>query len=933
MADNVTVDELSFRIAANAADAAKNIDTLTASLQNLSGVLAPVLTQLRAVAPAVAQMAGATKGISKVVPAATAVAPTTAAVAMAPAIPVIGNAAPKNLSLLGRVTQAVTTKVGALTSALGRMGTGGTKAVNALGGSFIQLRSTIFYAFFIIGALVKLFEWTIGRASSAVETLNLFNVAFGDMAGTAAKWVALTSGKLGLDPNQFAKTAATFMEMNRAMGLNDEMALKMSQNLTQLSYDYSSLFDIPFEKSAEKFRSAMAGQTRAVRTFGLDVTQTALQDEIYAEGLKYKIRELNRASKAVLIHNALLRNSTRAQGDLARTLASPANLMRVFADQARVAAISIGYVFLPMVQAILPWLIFFAQAVNNAARSFAGLFGIKVPSWDDFSQQVTGVGGGVEDIYGDMSGVAGATDKAAKAAKELRDYTLGIDELNILSPDKSAGGAGGGGVGGLGGVAAGIKPFDVYDMIGGVDALKKLLDPIKEMFGRVKETLAPFVKAIGEVWDALKPFAANVWQGFTSFWKDVLVPLGVWTMNTVGVGALNMLRDVLNWFNEHPNAAKLVGAAIAAFTALKGLDTVMGIMSKFGKLFFGLFSLPNLAGIGAGLGTLGGWLLGTLGETGILGGVTAFIGTIAGALGISFGAAVAVVALAVAAIIAVIAGLVYLTVKHWDTIKAAIGSAVDWIVAKWTAYRDFMSPLWNTINAIITTAIGVLKAIILIPLAMVGTLIITEWEWVRDRTAAVWGAIKQYVITPLTDLYNRYVAPIMAKIGDTVHRVWDGLSNGLAEAWGVISTILKSSLNFVIGIVNGAVSRINDLIRVAKSMDKTGLLKNLSYVHTVPLLAEGGTVASGRMFVAGEAGPELIGSFGGNPNTVMPLENSGFVEAVAGAVYSAVVRGVGDASGGGDLGDVYLYGEKVGELLRKAEFRSGVSSGLVRVSG
>ena len=89
---------------------------------------------------------------------------------------------------------------------------------------------------------------------------------------------------------------------------------------------------------------------------------------------------------------------------------------------------------------------------------------------------------------------------------------------------------------------------------------------------------------------------------------------------------------------------------------------------------------------------------------------------------------------------------------------------------------------------------------------------------------------------------------------------------------------------------------------------------------------------SGSLFVAGEAGPELIGSYGGNSSTVMPLENSGFVSAMSKAVYGAVASAMSQYGGAGGSGDVYLDADKVGTVMDKNNRRKGVNSSLVTVS-
>jgi hypothetical protein len=261
---------------------------------------------------------------------------------------------------------------------------------------------------------------------------------------------------------------------------------------------------------AVKFRSALAGQTRSIIQFGLDITQASLQQELYREGINAEISTLTKAEKAIVAHNLIMRQTAFVQGDLARTITQPANMLRILKDQFIIAARAIGQLFMPVLQAVLPWLIALAMGIAKVAQAIAGLFGIKAQGWEDFATDISAAAGGTDDLYGGMEDVAGAAGGAADAAKKLKDYILGIDELNVLAPPEPTSGGGGGGAGGGGGGIGGLEPFDVYDMIGGMEGLKTIVQPVIDKFKEFLGVIDPFVKALGRFWEALKPFAQNV---------------------------------------------------------------------------------------------------------------------------------------------------------------------------------------------------------------------------------------------------------------------------------------------------------------------------------------------------------------------------------------------------------------------------------------
>ena len=1124
---NTSVDELAVGIQANTDAAAASIDRLTESLSRLVAVLTPAQTQLAAVAnilkasrgasaslrtvmeqsakatgtlganagaaagklkllaSAQNQVAAAMRSTSLAAAQRASLGPSPAgqfASAPAPAIPppvaaanvgvtaATTTAQASGFARTGRAVQKATQNVRQMTTAVNTLGSQGGKSVNTLGGSFIQLRSSIFFAYFALHGLARAFTATLGAASNATEILNLFEISFGDTAEAAAKWVDVMATTFGLDPTRVAETAATFKQMAQSMNITGDAGLRLSQNLTQLSYDFASLRDQPFAYAAKKFQSALAGQTRAIREYGLDITQASLQEEIWAEGLDYKISELNRASKAVLIHNRVLRDSAFMHGDLARTINQPANMMRVLKDQVTVAARSIGYMLLPILKAVLPWLIAFAMAINRAAVAFAGLFGINVPSWGDFTSMAAGVGGGVEDIYENMSDVGGATDKAASAMKKLRDYTLGIDELNILAPEtpSSSGGGGGGAGGGGGGLAPGIEPFDLYDMIGGIDALGKIVEPVKAAFAEITKVLQPFIDAVGRAWEALKPFAQNVWKGFVSFYRDTLVPLAGWTLNTAGVFLLDRFTGALEWFNQNPRVAEAIGQVFGALLAVRGLGLLGKFIGMLGHLTSVLLEFPMLKGI--------------------LGGVAKAFGALLTAVG-GF-------SLPVVAGIAAVAGAGYLLYKNWDKLKAAAKALWDGLkpirnmfVRTAQVIKKDMQPvfaqlkdLWKSLTAqgkgmggilgqifealkplggwlmgnvlnnfmsFIAFINGLLRAIPPLigmvtafaqSLSAIGRMIVgvltfnpdeikagfTElidsaqtfdknffdvfknfkegWTSgseaagratrnVRDNMSALDETSYKTVTTGgrVTTLLER-----IARLGGDAGRGLDMARAGTDRLRGANLTLAESDLRnrdaqkevkrardehatavkkfgensdeakeAALRLEIAEYRALDAVDEYKKAMDMRNALRELEKLRTMwsrvglqayntakiqkdalaikyagdrsrritgpQEFARGGLPPMGSAFIAGEAGPELIGSYGGNPNTVMPLQNSGFVEAMAGAVYGAVAKAVANLDAGGG-GDIYMDGQKVGAVVRASESRTGVNASLVRVT-
>jgi hypothetical protein len=649
-------------------------------------------------------------------------------------------------------------------------------------------------------------------------------------------------------------------------------------------------------------------------------------------GIRKNVADMTNAEKTLLRLVAAYQSSKVAQGDMARTLLQPANLLRVLGDQFSITARAIGSLFIPVLEAVVPYIIWFVQAIGQAFTALASFFGVDMSKMAFTIPDVPAA-----KVADSMGKAAKNTSNAAKSAKAMKNYLLGIDELNVVKPEVSSGGGGGGGGAGGGGAGSNISST--------IDAIKKklaellttpfadLMKKIGKSVGDALKPLQPFIDAAKRLWDALNPFINDVWQGFTQFWKEVLVPLGIWTMNTVGVAVLDTFRVIVEWFDAHPNASKTVGALIAAFMALKGLSSIISIVKTISGFFGGILGMGGLSGIVGGISaSLAGFMaIFTAGDvtTGIglffaeLGTGSGILTALATATGIAVGWWALLIAAVIAGVIAIVA--------NWDSIKAGAINLWNTLVGAWNGIAKATAPIWAFIGGIIKTAWGVIKAVVTIPLAIIGTLIITAWNTIKTATKVAWDWVYDKIKGPL-DAIMKFLTPTFNLIKTTVKTVWDGLSEGLSKAWDVIRSVFRSGINFLISSINnGPIAILNKIIDAAKAVDKTGLMKGVSHVTRIPYLAAGGSVTQGRMFVAGEAGPELVGSFGGNSNTVMPLENSGFVEAMAKAVYGAVTSAMDGASSGGD-GNVYLDGTKVGNVLRANDRRTGINAGLVRVT-
>lgn len=739
-----------------------------------------------------------------------------------------------------------------------------------LTGSFIKLRSTIFFTMFALGGITAAVTGTIGKTNAFIETQNRFNVVMGKNKDAAQSFIDTVSSGLGFDPAEIMQAMANFQAFARSIGVAEDSAFQMSKALTALSYDLASFYDVSPEQTIKNLQSGLLGQTKAVYKYGIDITNAQLKTTALTIAQNVNMQSLNQATKAQLRLITMLRQTSLAQGDMARTLNQPTNALRVFKAQLSIAARMIGALFIPALSAILPYAIAVAQVIQMMLASLMRLLGIKMP---DFTVSWSDIGASSADVDTSLGGVADKTDKAAKSAgklkdnlKKIRDYTLGIDELNVITPETADTGSGAGGGGG-GGVATGGLP-------GLDDALSTAVDDYISQFetsvqGRLDEM-------VGGIREKLKE------------------RLKMALITGIGGGILGAMAGGIIF---GPFGAFIGGAIGTAIGAGLGLALSPEQLLK---------ALQGV-GIGAIVGTIAGSLLGPVGS--VVGGI------LGAAIGGSIGAQWQ----------ETMDNIKFMSGLAWNGIKTK--TAETWATMKANASKD-----WGEMTKSISTSANDAKKWVGEKFDSLKTKTSTTWSNMKKDASTGWSGLKRTVGDNAAGVFT-VVSTKFDSIKKKVRGVWDGLKDGLSASWDAIKGIFKRGVNYIIDATNsGPIKLLNTVMSAAKRIDPTGLMKGVATVSYIPRFATGGFPTVGSTFIAGEAGPELVGSFGGNNNTVMPLKESGFVQAMSTAVYGAVASAMQNAGGGGSTSaDVYLDADKVGKVLDKSNRRKGTNSSLVTV--
>lgn len=404
------------------------------------------------------------------------------------------------------------------------------------------------------------------QTADYIETVNLFRASMGDAADAATEFIDRAERDLGLDPKAMMDSISAFQNLSEGIGISNDRAYIMSKNLTQLAGDLSSFANISFEQAQKKLLSGFSGQVKPLREYGIALDQASLQETAYSLGLDQKVKSMTRAQKTELIYYQIMKSTQKMQGDLGRTLLSPANALRVMQTEFSRLARAVGSIFIPAMMKIIPVVRAITQVLTSAAQAIARFFGFEM---SDFNADLGSVGNLLEGVGGDIDDVG---DSAEGTAKKLNKMLMPFDELNNLTSGSDSGGAGGAGGAGVGGGSLGIDlpQYDMFaslgdNVLGGIqNMLSTLFEPMQNSWNThgeaVIESIEYAFSGIFKLVEAIGKSFATVWTNGTgeqilnTFWElltNIFNTIGnigdtwekVWNKDNTGTTAIQNIAD------------------------------------------------------------------------------------------------------------------------------------------------------------------------------------------------------------------------------------------------------------------------------------------------------------------------------------------------------------------------------------------------------
>ena len=723
------------------------------------------------------------------------------------------------------------------------------KHVSSLGQQFGNLGNIVKKIGFLIGSafavgkLVQFGKECLELGSDLAEVQNVVDVTFTTMSDKVNEFAKSAITSAGLSETMAKQYTGTFGAMAKAFGFSEEQAYNMSTQLTQLTGDVASFYNLDQGEAFTKLKSVFTGETESLKDLGVVMTQTALDQFALANGFGKTTSAMTEQKKVALRLKFVTQQLSAASGDFIRTSDSWANQVRVMQLQLQSLKASVGQglinIFTPVLK-VINILLGKLATLANAFKSFTELITGKKSSG-----QTSGSGAGLAgtdaiadtaDQYGQAADnaekLADATNDNAKATKkankETKNYLSSLDEVhkatstgsNSSPTPSSSGGSGGAGNSGL---PSSVGNVDYGNLAEGETALDKISDSAKKLADLLKKLWKPFqdawkkegkntINAAKTALDGLKKLAVSVGKSLVEVWtngtgttmlttmlkiaQNVLKTVGniasgfadAWSKNNVGTQIIQNIADtlvVVMQFVEKIAEDTATWAANLNFYPL--LESISNLTSTFAPILESIGNVLEWIYNNIVLPMLK-WLI----ETGIptvINLVSDLAGFFANHQSIieAFGAALigAFAAAKIAGLASRIAGSI-----------TTVASFIKGLIALMTGSSGIM----GGIKAIATSIGpgGIFIAAVTACIA-IGVLLYKNWDKIKEVAGEVWDWIKNK-----TSTFVNAISSSLKNLASKIVTIWDNVKSSAYQKWTAIWSTVG---NLVERIKNGIVEK------------------------------------------------------------------------------------------------------------------------------
>ena len=420
-----------------------------------------------------------------------------------------------------------------------------TNSLNLFSSSTVKARKSSFSLAAAIGKVYASY-WllfrAVGKVKSAIdissdltEVQNVVVNTFGQYTDLVEKFSKSAIKAYGISELTAKETASRFQAMGIAMGAPIKKMSDMSISLTELSADLASFYNVEQADAARSLWSVFTGETEPMRKFGIDLTQNTLKEYAMKNGLDANISSMTQLQKTMLRYQYVMENTANVQGDFARTSQNWANQIRILKEQVKALGAVLGNAFInmlkPLVQALNKAMSAVITFANNVVNALGKIFGWKIEI------QSGSIADDFETASDSADDLASGTGKAADNAKKLRQQLQGVDELNVLTTDKSGSGSGGKGSG-SGASDGGADTNGLKYKLEETEGLfKSSINTLEELGEYIGTTLTNSLNKIQ--WNNVYEGARNFGKGLADFLNGLISPELFGAVGKTIAGSLN----------------------------------------------------------------------------------------------------------------------------------------------------------------------------------------------------------------------------------------------------------------------------------------------------------------------------------------------------------------------------------------------------------
>lgn len=671
-----------------------------------------------------------------------------------------------------------------------------------------------------VGAIVKFSKACIDLGSDLAEVQNVVDVTFGSMSGAVNDWAKNAMTSYGLSEKVAKEYMGQFGAMSKAFGNTEAMAYNQATALTGLAGDVASFYNMSTDEAFTKLKAVYTGETEALKSLGVVMTQTALDQYALANGFGKTTKNMSEQEKVALRLSFVTDKLSGAAGDFSRTADGWANQTRVLSLRFDALKASIGQ---GLINALLPVIRMLNELIAKL-QVFADAF-------YNLTVKIFGSAGGTASLVSAAQSMSGAsadladnTASAAGSAAKIKKSLAGFDNLNILSnPDSGSGGGGGGGA------ASDITIPDVggtatpgYD----TSALENTLIEIAVLVG-----------------------AASLALGAVLTFTGANIPLGI---GLLAIGAAGIA------------AAIALDASAANAQVSTGVDLITATVSA-ATLAVGAILCFSGANIPLGIALLAVGAAGIVATTALnwestsneiktlITGITTAVGAALLAMGIILLWAGMSIPLGVALIAAGAVSLVSAGALNWGSTENSVKNTITSICA-------IVGGALLGLGAVLAFSglfVGLGVALMAAGAASLASATLLSWNTLPEKTkttiswvSAIAGAalLALGVILLFTGagipLGLGLIAAGAASLAAPIAANWNGIVSTLKGVFDKIADIAVSAFkgigNFFIGILNGIINGLNFAVDMINKIPGVSIPK----IGKIPKLAQGGYVAA-----------------------------------------------------------------------------------------